>query len=192
MQYCSERCLQRDSEQHNTLCSTFQDFQQRPSDKHYRSIYFPPDNLRPRFIWLQMTGGRGAHNVDDTDLARYVSGRPSGRLYTNSHHGLNRKFKNFMVVEHDDDMFANRQPPNRCLLRMIGPQAARWRGEYVAHAFKYTYDDEEDAWDEEDRALDQPFSLIALDLDTTSLGPVIAFLSWRARAESSGGLILGL
>jgi hypothetical protein len=62
--------------------------------------------------------------VDSHDLARYVSRRPSGRLTVTSHHGLGRDFKNFMVVEHDDELFGNRQPPNQCLLRMIGSHAA--------------------------------------------------------------------
>jgi hypothetical protein len=113
--------MQRDSEQHNTLCSTFQDFQQRPSEDHYRSIYFPPNQLRPRFIWLRINRDRGGQRVDNDHLARYVSGRPSGKLTVEMRHGLNREFKNFMVIEHDDDMFANGQPPNQCLLRMIGP-----------------------------------------------------------------------
>jgi hypothetical protein len=41
-----------------------------------------------------------------------------------SHLGLGRAFKNMMIVEHDNNMFGNRQPPNRCLLGMIGPRAA--------------------------------------------------------------------
>jgi hypothetical protein len=34
--------------------------------------------------------------------------------------------------------------------------------------------DEKDAWDEPDRELRDGFPLIALDLDTTSLGPLLA------------------
>jgi hypothetical protein len=195
IKHCSQQCMQRDSEQHNTLCSTFQDFQQRPNENHYRSIYFPPNAFRPRFIWLRINGDRGGQRVDDEDLARYVSGTPSGRLLVETHHGLKREFKNFMVIEHDDNMFGNRQPRNQCLLRMIGPHAARWRGDYVAHAYKYTYSSDESSWDEEDIALGEQledFPLIALDLDTTTLGPLVAFLSWHARAEASGGFMFGL
>jgi hypothetical protein len=50
----------------------------------------------------------------------------------------------------------------------------------VAHAYKYTYSSDESSWDEEDIALGEKFAdfpLIALDLDTTSLGPLVAFLA---------------
>jgi hypothetical protein len=72
MKYCSAECQQRGAPQHNTLCSTFKDFQQRQSDDHYRAIYFPADEPKPRFIWLLMDGGRGFQFVNDDDLAQYV------------------------------------------------------------------------------------------------------------------------
>jgi hypothetical protein len=68
MKYCSQQCLQRDSPQHDMLCSTFVDFQVRPSDKNYRAIYFPPNELRPRFIWLLKTGERGGQSIDLDDI----------------------------------------------------------------------------------------------------------------------------
>jgi hypothetical protein len=124
MKYCSQQCLQRDSPQYDMLCSTFKDFQVRPSDKHYRAIYFPPNELRPRFIWLLKTGERGGQSIDLDDIKRYVSGSPYDDIVVDSHLGLGRAFKNMMIVEHDNNMFGNRQPPNRCLLGMIGPRAA--------------------------------------------------------------------
>jgi hypothetical protein len=184
MQYCSQQCLQRDSGQHNTLCSTFQTFQERPTPKHYRAIYFPPNETSPRFIWLRTIGERGDQNIDRDDLARYVSGKPSGRLTVTKDLALNRELNNFMVIEHDDNMLANRPPPNQCLIRMIGPIAARWLGDYVVHAFKYTYSSDPDSF----HPLDQDgydFPLIALDLDTTSLGPLIARLKWMAEKSGS-------
>jgi hypothetical protein len=59
MKQCSQQCLQCDSPQHDMLCSTFKDFQVRPGDKHYRAIYFPPNELRSRFICLFKSGERG-------------------------------------------------------------------------------------------------------------------------------------
>jgi hypothetical protein len=83
-----------------------------------------------------------------------------------------------MVVEQDECMFRIMQPANLCLLQMIGPLATRWLGGYVAHAYKYTRGMEMDEYDEADDELhpeDSP--LIALDLDTTSLGPLIAYMA---------------
>jgi hypothetical protein len=127
MKYCSTTCQQRDAAQHNTICSTFQDFQQRPSNQHYRSIYFPTNAESPRFIWLRMNRDRGHHSVNDGDLAQYVPARRFGSINVTAHHGTTppREYKNMMVVEHDEDMFGNRQPTNLCFLHMIGPLAAR-------------------------------------------------------------------
>jgi hypothetical protein len=178
MQYCSKPCQERDSAQHIMLCSTFKDFQDRPTPEHYRSIYFPPNETSPRFIWLLITGDRGGQNVDSADLACYVAGRPFGRITVTHDFALDRELQNFMVVQLDEDMFGNGQPPNRCLMRMVGDKAARWRGDYVAHAFKYTYDtdpSEFHALDQDDDEEGNGYQLIALDLDTTSLGPLLAW-----------------
>jgi hypothetical protein len=145
IKYCTAACQQRDATQHNTLCTTFSNFQQRPTAKHYRSIYFPANKSQPRFIWLLFSGERGHQNVDRDDLARYVSGSSSGSTTVTARHGITppRELKNMLVVQHDQNMFGNRQPANKCLGNMIRSQAARWLGSYVAHAFKYTYGDEE-------------------------------------------------
>jgi hypothetical protein len=47
----------------------------------------------------------------------------------------------------------------------------------VAHAYKYTYNDDDSVWDAVDTALGEDFPLIPLDLDTTSLCPLVAYLS---------------
>ncbi|KAJ5063618.1 major facilitator superfamily domain-containing protein [Bipolaris maydis] len=130
MKYCSVTCQQRDAAQHSMLCSTFQDFQERPSPNHFRSIYFPVDELNPRFIWLRMMGTRGSHVVDDEDLSQYVSGNQSGGICTSSHYGITpeREYKTMIVVQHDGNMFGNFQVVNWCLLYLLGPEAHRWRG----------------------------------------------------------------
>ena len=94
-----------------------------------------------------------------------------------------------MVIEQNEDAFDTRrgQPANQCLVRMAGPHAAVWKGIHVAHGFKYRYSDEVDKYYEEDRELKgvegERFPLIALDLDTTSLGSLVAYFSWHARME---------
>jgi hypothetical protein len=109
MSYCSTACQQRDAEQHNTLCSTFQDFQ----------------------------------------------------------------------------MYANNQPHNQSLQTMMGTLAARWRGGYMGHALKYTYAD--DDFEKADEGLPgDGFPLIALDLDTTSLGPLTAWPIWYTNRGGFG------
>ncbi|ENH98845.1 hypothetical protein COCC4DRAFT_154761 [Bipolaris maydis ATCC 48331] len=176
MKYCSVTCQQRDAAQHSMLCSTFQDFQERPSPNHFRSIYFPVDELNPRFIWLRMMGTRGSHVVDDEDLSQYVSGNQSGGICTSSHYGITpeREYKTMIVVQHDGNMFGNFQVVNWCLLYLLGPEAHRWRGGYVGHGYKYSTVTDPDDYDDTD-AKDSDDPLIAVDLDTTSLGPLIAY-----------------
>ncbi|KAF2027182.1 hypothetical protein EK21DRAFT_115074 [Setomelanomma holmii] len=136
-----------------------------------------------------MTGKRGGHGVDDTDLAQFVSGSRHGGIFVSSHKGIkDRSYKNAMSVEHDQNTFMNNPPANQCLVSMIGPAAARWLGGYVAHGWKYQAWDEKETWDEENKALGADFPLIAVDLDTTSLGPLIAYLTWYAENEPTGGL----
>jgi hypothetical protein len=72
IKYCSVECQLRDSPQHHTLCSTFKDFQQRPSEKHYRAILFPFAELKPRFIWQLIDGDRGYHTPNKEDLSQYL------------------------------------------------------------------------------------------------------------------------
>jgi hypothetical protein len=130
MQYCSTSCQQRDATQHNTLCSTFQNFQQRPTPNHYRSIYFPVNESQPRFIWLFFNGSRGPQNVNDADLAQYVSGSRYGGITVTDHHDITppRELKNMLIMQHDQNMYANNQPHSQSLQTMMGTLAARWRG----------------------------------------------------------------
>jgi hypothetical protein len=85
-----------------------------------------------------------------------------------------------MVIQHDDDKFANHQSANQCLLSMVGARAARWLGDYVGHRYKYRYSDDHDAYNDANKDLTDDFPLIALDPDTTSLNPLIAYLKAAA------------
>lgn len=67
---------------------------------------------------------------------------------------------------------------------MIGPAAERWRGDYVAHGQKYLNSDDMDDCDATDQDLvTDDLPIIALDLDTTSLGPIIAYLNWHEQND---------
>lgn len=91
---------------------------------------------------------------------------------------------NLVIIEYDDSMYDCFQPFNQCLLRMIGPAAERWRGDYVAHGQKYLNSDDMDDCDATDQDLvTDDLPIIALDLDTTSLGPIIAYLNWHEQND---------
>lgn len=186
IKYCSPACEKLDADQHNTLCSTFKDFQIRPTVNSYRAIYFPTEEPKPRFIWLRMTGRRGYQKVDQGDLARYVPGNPNGGSPITEHCGITplRQYKNMMFIQHDRDYLFDGQPPNQCFGAMIDELAADGRrGGHVAHAFKHTYSDNDELLDHDDRALSREFPHIALDLDTTSLGPLLAWVKAYTRSS---------
>jgi len=195
MRYCSAECQQNDLDQHSTLCSTFHNFHKRPSQHHYRSIHFPVNANAPHFVWIRMDGDhgnrqRGNHEARNADLAKYISGPRNDAIGIEKHHGLDRKYSNFMFVEHDGNAFDKKQPVNQCLSHMVGPHAVVWKGSYIAHGFKYLYSDEPSTYHEADREQTKngdKFPLIALDLDTTSLGPLIAYFSWYARLDQGEG-----
>jgi hypothetical protein len=174
---------QRDAKQHNTLYSTFWDFQQRSSPNYYRCIYFPVDESQPCFTWLLFDGDRGSHHPNHADLVHHASGSPMGSICFNVQRGISPPchLNNMLVIQYDQDMVANNQPNNRCLWNMMASHslAANWKESYVGHAHKYTYGHEK--FDKEDEKLGGgSFLPIALDLDTISLGPFIAHLAWHA------------
>ncbi|EUC34312.1 hypothetical protein COCCADRAFT_93713 [Bipolaris zeicola 26-R-13] len=176
MKYCSTICQERDIMQHDILCGSFENFKERSSPNHFRAIYSPIDSFYPRFIWLRMTGTRGSHNVDAADISQYLTGVRSARIHTSSHYGITpeRDYETTIVVQHDENLFGGGQPLNLCLSFLLGIWPLRWRGAYVAHAYKYTAMPDPSDYDDTDaKEIDVPI-LIALDLDTTSLGPLVA------------------
>jgi hypothetical protein len=67
---------------------------------------------------------------------------------------------------------------------MMRPKAKRMLGGWVAHAFKYRDNGGEEVWDKEDRELGSGRVRIALDLDTSSLRPMLVYLAGMADAGS--------
>lgn len=80
-----------------------------------------------------------------------------------------------MRIESEQSGVPNERPPNMRFSVMIGPHVGNLRrGTHLGRGLKYTNLNEKDDWDEVDRELCERFPLIALDLDTTSLGPLLA------------------
>jgi hypothetical protein len=176
IRYCSVTCQQKDAAQHDILCGTFKDFQDRPSAKHFRAIYFPADDPKPRFILLLMdkTSGYLKPNLDD--LTQYVPGSPSGeKAYFSIHcnmqyeDGEHRWLKKGLRIQYDPESTAEpgdhdpppstEHPPNFCFATMIDSRSSLLRrGGQVGHV-DYNSGEEEGAG----------------DVDTTSLS---AFLAW--------------
>jgi hypothetical protein len=182
IKYCSVECQLYDAPQHHTLCSTFKDFQQRPSEKHYRAILFPADEPKPRFIWQLIDGDRGYHTPNEEDISHYLQRGTegyyvswSGNVSWSSNVVPLHELKHSMCIDVEQSSVPDERLPNMCFSALINPHVGNLRrGTHLGRGWKYTNLDEKDAWDEPDRELRDGFPLIALDLDTTSLGPLLA------------------
>ena len=191
MPYCSRVCRKKDAENHAPLCSTLlgNHTSFRPSPSHYRCIFFPADVTEPRFVWLKYDGPPGQLETDREYLRSYVTGVPSGgdAAFDCFREG-NRQLRNRIVVHHDSNSLGNKQPYNECVMELLGRVAGEhWRGPLLAQSYKYRIDDDLEAWVTEDRPRGSK-PLIPIDLDTTSLAPVLSFLHWRSISADDYGL----
>ena len=50
--YCSPECQQTDWSSHSLLCSQYSTHTDRPDPSYKRAILFPPDEVKPKFIWV--------------------------------------------------------------------------------------------------------------------------------------------
>ncbi|USP79575.1 uncharacterized protein yc1106_06849 [Curvularia clavata] len=170
MQYCCAECQESDAPLHNTICTSFANFQERPSPYHYRAILFDAYEVRPRFIWLLIDGMRGIQDVNKDDWSRYCSGRRSSDITITTDQGFTppRQFNHRILVEYDEDSLGRGLPANLCLIKLCGPEVARFRGNYIARGYKYRGDTTPDQRDPCDIYIPGGCD-IALDLDTTCL-----------------------
>ena len=51
--YCSPECQQTDWPSHSLLCSQYSTHTDRPDTSYKRAILFPPDEVKPKLIWVE-------------------------------------------------------------------------------------------------------------------------------------------
>jgi hypothetical protein len=101
-------------------------------------------------------------------------------MHFSHHHEIGRQSNSTISVQHGNNFLGNKQPRNECLLKLLGKDGnpGRWKGEFLAHTYRYRTGQE--LWD-------QGRFRIPLDLGTTSLGPVMSFMRWRATSHEDYG-----
>ncbi|KAH8636259.1 hypothetical protein IG631_08094 [Alternaria alternata] len=92
-----------------------------------------------------------------------------------------------MCIDVEQSSVPNEQLPNLCFSALINPHVGNIRrGTHLGRGWKYTNLDKKDVWDEADRELRDGFPLIALDLNTTSLGPLLARILAGMSQDTNG------
>ncbi|KAJ4299601.1 hypothetical protein N0V90_004847 [Kalmusia sp. IMI 367209] len=185
--YCSLECLEKNKRVHGLLCATFKDYQERPDKNYYRGIYFPEHDTKPQFVWLEFDGSRLCMRMVDAVQEKYLGNNSFRSVYFDDDKDLQRQFKHQVEVHHHDNFLYNGSDTNKSLAPLIGSTSAPgWRGPLLAQGCKYGYsEDYLDKVEPEDVESDDEgeIPLIPMDLDTTSLGPIIAHLKFVATCQ---------
>lgn len=130
--------------------------------------------------------------IGNDQVAPLVSRRPFCRMLHN------QKFENSLVLIQNSDLLRNgpfndprNHPVNLCLLHMIGHDLARrWPGGHLAHGLKYNPQNHLIARHPADQSESLEFPRITLDLDTTSLRPILENLMQHAQEEYDTGFLI--
>ncbi|KAL5414693.1 hypothetical protein PMIN06_010134 [Paraphaeosphaeria minitans] len=188
MAYCSPECQQNDMPMHKILCASFKDFQERPGDHFFRGIYFPEQGGDPHFVWLEGEG---------MPFHQRLTGNTTNQLLGDGYwHSVDfdrdqrfaRPFAHQLSIYHRANFLIDGSHVNACVASLIGYQLARgWRGPFLATARKYKNCEEDYGVVEMvDKGPDGKYDdipLVLMDVDTTSLAPVLAHLKLIARAR---------
>jgi hypothetical protein len=173
---------------HEIFCSAFKDFQTRPGPDFNRAIYFPEQGGDPHFVWIESEGSRYWKNLTGNTTEKYLGEGGWRTLDFDDDKRFGRTFDHQLSIYHRSNFLIDGSGVNHCLAPFIGySNASRWRGPFLATSRKYK-DIEMDygAIEPQDQypggEFDE-FPLLPMDLDTTSLSPVLAHLQFMARSQ---------
>jgi hypothetical protein len=123
--------------------------------------------------------------VINADLKYHIGELSECGFYFNCYCDLGRQFKHTLRLETSCEDEKNRSI-NKSLRGLLSPEAlSYWKGPVNAMARKYRDDmNWKDQLDPEYRGLKEDDTEIPLDLDTTSLAPILAFMEWKTKPEN--------
>lgn len=154
--YCSRECQEKDFGLHKLLCKSFAELGPRPGPKCFRGIFFPADDIRPRFVWNEYHDGNLSVTIKPES---YVAEEGLGHYEIEKNRTLKRMLGYRIGVWYDEGSFLH-LPPNFSLEDLVGRSVAfKLRGPFLAHGYQHL--------GEEGDELGQ--DAIPLDLDTAAL-----------------------
>ncbi|MCJ1468422.1 hypothetical protein MMC07_007050 [Pseudocyphellaria aurata] len=139
--YCWIPCQLDDWPTHKLLCAIFSNFDasSRPTDQHFRAIFFPVDDRKPRVVWLQgeweddEKGGRYQHN----DVNSYFGPDTTPRHFPIQYNPiLKKELSDTVYVCHGDVSQINRSKANKSVASITATKTGQnhdWRGPIIAY-----------------------------------------------------------
>jgi hypothetical protein len=189
MTYCSGACQAKDEPLHKILCGTFKDFHTRPGPDFYRGIYFPEDGGDPHFVWIETEGYPFEKHLTKNATEQFLREGFWHTLDFDDDKRLGRTFDHQLSIYYRNNFLLDGSCVNLCLIPFLGHMHAnRWRGPFLATSRKYK-DIEMDygvveSQDQDPDREEDVVPLLPMDLDTTSLSPVIAHFKFMARSQT--------
>jgi hypothetical protein len=96
IRYCSASCQTADWPIHKLVCKKFKDFAESPTLRNIRTVFFPEDAPRPRFVWLRLKH-RPDGTMDTTNLMSELA--LAGVQLTDHPHDLRVSNKRFLTFD---------------------------------------------------------------------------------------------
>ncbi|KKY21880.1 putative zinc finger mynd-type protein [Diplodia seriata] len=142
--YCSKDCQAADHATHKLLCRAYSSLNRsvRPSHEHKLGILFPPDDRKPRLVWVHFSWHEDDEDFDDSFTSRFQMADSAAHL---GEHGaesqiqyntvLQRELPNTIRIAYRDAFLKDGSHPNLTIQSLPVHRGSifDWRGPILAY-----------------------------------------------------------
>lgn len=136
--YCSPTCQRNDWRSHKLLCAAFSSFETstRPSDEHFRAIFFPVDEEKPKLVWVHCPWGL-LERYQSPDLDPFFGTDVSlDRVSVHTNPLLKRKLSDTFKICHRDAFLTDGSITNKSVASITARRPGQcydWRGPIIVY-----------------------------------------------------------